>query len=93
MKKRNIILGSISLFVLIASITIAAIANFSLTNTWQGIVFIILFFTPLWILFWKLSTDLKKKSKMICYAIRFFEIVWIFIALISSILIILGKAN
>ena len=93
MKKRSIILGAISLCVLIASIVTASIADFSLTKTWQGIVFVILFFIPLWILFWKLSTDLKKKNRVICYAIRFFEIVWVFIVLVSSILVITGKVN
>ena len=56
---------------LVISVILSAIFDFSLSNTWQGGVAVVLVFAPFWVYAWGLSTKLKHLP-FLCYIIRFF---------------------
>lgn len=90
MKIKNISLIVISACILIMSLIISVIRGVSLTNTPLGTVLVIAFFIPLLVFFWKLSTDIKQKYAAVCYFIRFFEIIFVLILTITSLLVFSG---
>lgn len=57
----------LSFIFLVLSILLSLLFKFSLTNTWQALVSLLLIFSPLWILGWKQTYEYKVKHPLFCF--------------------------
>ena len=63
--------GAVSLSFLLLSILLSNLLDFSLTNTWQGLVALLLIFGPLWICSWKGISVYKGNLSVLCFLGKF----------------------
>lgn len=56
---------------LILSIVLSILLEFSLSNTWQASVALLLIFGPLWIFGWKTCTEIKGDHPLSSLGLRF----------------------
>lgn len=61
-----------SIVAYIVSVILSKIFKFSLHNTWQAFVVLVMVFGPLWVLGWKTSNKYKKKHSFICGIAKFY---------------------
>ena len=75
----------ISTVALLLSLFLSLLLDFSLSNTWQGMVALIPIFAPFYWLAWKFSGEYKEKDILISIFIRFMIIVSVIVYVPVSI--------
>ena len=84
LKKTYIVLLCISISAYINGRGIATFTDVPTHNSWQAFVIIMATYVPLWILLWKVSKDIKPKTKLGWGLIRFCLFIWILGSLIAT---------
>ncbi|MBE6920334.1 MAG: hypothetical protein E7468_02070 [Ruminococcaceae bacterium] len=78
-----------SAIALIISLVLSFLFDFSLSNTWQACVALLLVFGPLWICGWKEVCVQKHKHPVICFLARFYLILVLVGYLISTLVFLI----
>lgn len=89
MKKSYIWLMVVSGILFIMFSIIFRLANIPTHNSWPAFIAIAIIFSPLWILMWKISKDIKHKTVFGFAIIRFFLFVWIFCGVVNALVVLL----
>lgn len=82
--KKNLPYFLFSAIALVISIILSYVFDFSLSNTWQACVALLLVFGPLWICGWKQACAQKHKHPVICFLARFYLILMLVGYLIAT---------
>lgn len=91
LKKTYIVLLCISISAYIIGQGIAAFTDVPTHNSWQAVLVIMSVCVPLWILLWKVSKDIKPKTKLGWGLMRFCLFFWILCALVPAIMILINN--
>lgn len=77
----------------IGSIILSKLLNFSLTNTWQAGLALLLVFGPGLFYFWKVSSQMKHQRPFFAIAIKICEVVFLLGSCIAAIVAVTQGAN
>lgn len=80
----------VSFIFLLLSIALSMLFQFSLTNTWQALVSLLLIVSPLWVFGWKQTCEHKDKHPFLCFGGKYCLILFAVGYLVTVIIYVEG---